>query len=128
MSSISDPRQRLEAALAVGQVLVATVEQPSPDGPSIGLTATIRRGARLEYLLILDWYRMDPPFGTDLDRQLLSFDALAPLWDQVVASGLALSEFRVLRSPLASAAEREFQEAQARLAERDGALGREPDH
>jgi hypothetical protein len=39
-----------------------------------------------------------------------------------------LSEFRVLRSPLASAAEREFQEAQARLAERDGVLGGKPDH
>lgn len=128
MSSISDPRQRLEAALAVGKVLVATIEQPSSDGPSIGLTATIRRGARLEYLLVLDWYRMDPPFGTDLDRQLLSFDALTPLWDQVAASGLTVSEFRVLRSPLATAAEREFQEAKARVAQRDGAIGSDPDH
>lgn len=127
MSSSSDSRQRLESALAVGKVVIAAVEQPSSDGSSVCLTATIRRGVQLDYLLILAWYRMDPPFGTDLDRQLLSFDSLTALWDPVAASGIAVSDFRVLCSPLAHAAEREFQDALARLAKQDGALGSEPD-
>lgn len=99
MSSQSEMRQKLENALEVGRILVATIEQqPSLDGPSIGLTVTIRRGARLKYLLILDRYRMDPPFGTDLDHQMLSFDSLGDLLERVISCGIDLSKFKILYS------------------------------
>jgi hypothetical protein len=96
MSSIElDPR--LQQALDRGRMLEAHREEAVAGERPIGTTATLRKLGTHAYSLMLDRYRLDPPYGTDLGETISSHKTAEEALQAACDAGFSVADFHVFK-------------------------------